>query len=384
MKKNLKKLSCKNIVWAFFVVLFLSFSSLQLRAEYLNMELQTRDSKGQVTVEKRSVESSKIGIVTIGTWHRHWCSTATATTDSIVRRTAECLSRAHSLGISVIRGATSTIRKFPEDSPQRLAVKNLPKLKPPRVGKQIKLNHQRSNAFGECMCCEQGKCEVPEDFFSDVENNGNHPALNGCLESFGVTNCRELYSLCVARGLEYLIYVGAHSDMCVFLHPTGMAHMKEAGIECLFARDIADTFSTFSISGELEPGQYTEKWLESLEKAGVPTINLYHELNGVMDCDEHGLVDYVLMAPSGKENRPFMLSNEVSVFMWTPTLAEGCIYYKVDEQGDFVEPPMYEAELGSEYNLYKGPIKIKNSSYVTAISFKDGRRVSKSNIGCFV
>ncbi|MDR2683158.1 MAG: hypothetical protein LBB64_04720 [Dysgonamonadaceae bacterium] len=55
----------------------------------------------------------------------------------------------------------------------------------------------------------------------------------------------EIYSLLAERGIVDIIYIGVHTNMCVFGKPGAMSSMWKSGFRCFLARDLNDAFTHY-------------------------------------------------------------------------------------------------------------------------------------------
>jgi hypothetical protein len=176
----------------------------------------------------------------------------------------------------------------------------------------------------------------------------------------------EIYSLLTERGITDIIYMGVHTNMCVFGKPGALSKMWKAGFRCFLARDLNDAFTNYNPAAGYTPDKGTTEINENLQKGGVPCINMGDEFrkSGLLKSADVP-VDYVRFAPWGKQERPYFFDNKTIVTLTATWLDETEIRYTTDG-----------SEPNIQSTLYDKPLEIAQTQMLRAAAFRDGKRVS--------
>ena len=130
--------------------------------------------------------------------------------------------------------------------------------------------------------------------------DGMNPDLVLADDDFIASSTEEVYSLLKERGITHVIYMGLHTNMCLFGKPGALKYMVQAGLNCMLARDINDAFTSYDPATGFTPDRGTQQTDEDLERAGVPTINLVEEWRKAGVWDDEWIVETVRITPWGK------------------------------------------------------------------------------------
>jgi len=188
---------------------------------------------GRPGPEPLSIEPERTAVVVIDMWDRHWCKTYTARVANLVPRMNRTLDAARKLGIQVVF-APSDVVGFYKDDPRRNAMLAVP---PQPAPARIAFDPPPAPAGDFCECGPDQPCGKGGVW------TRQHPDLvirDGDL----IADCNEaseLLSLCTARKIRKLIYMGVASNMCVLYRASGMINMKRHGLDLVFVRDLVES-----------------------------------------------------------------------------------------------------------------------------------------------
>jgi hypothetical protein len=183
----------------------------------------------------------------------------------------------------------------------------------------------------------------------------------------------EIYTLLSDRGITGVIYMGVHTNVCVFGKPGALSYLWKAGFNCMLAQDLNDAFTHYDpIAGHtLDMG--TAETDENLMKAGVTCINMGDEFRKLGLINSGVQTDYVRFAPWGKADRPYLLEKPTIVTLTAPWLNETEIHYTTDGSEPTIKSP-----------LYTNPLEIDRTQTLRAAAFRKGKRVSLYSEACYV
>ena len=331
----------------------------------LEVEVQTRDPKtGAPVLTQKKLDPSKTGIVIIDPWNFHWCITATQRVVALGPRLNRALEGARQLGIYVMWSPTEVASMY-AGTPQReraaaVAVVEVPELR--------KLPECHFTArVGECMCGPGLACEVNygADGICPTFNIGKNDAI--------VSGRQEVYSISKQRGITHLIYMGLHTNMCVYNRTEGLSSMYAAGLDCMLARDLNDAFTNYNPQTGYTLDDGTAQVDRDLEGVGIGTVNFVEEMKKAGVWTEGWVVDPVRMAPWGVEKRPYFFEDSVRIALTSPWLKDAELRYTVDGSAP-----------GADSTLYSKPFPITQTTTVRAAAYRERRKVSLESTGYFV
>jgi len=222
----------------------IALAGAQALASEITLNLHTRDPKtGQLVSRQLKIDPSKVGIVIVDPWNYHWCMTWTEQAGGMTPRMNKALAGARKLGMSVFWGPTDAASMF-SGWPQRQRAMAAPYMPVPSLRKT---ECRWTVPSGDCLCGPGIACAV--NFGWD----GMVPQLGIVESDLIVSGTQELYSICKARGITLLIYFGGATNMCLTGKDVGLGPMCAAGLETMFARDLAFAWTTYDPAKDYTP-----------------------------------------------------------------------------------------------------------------------------------
>lgn len=328
----------------------------------LTLELQRRDPvTGAITLQQEEVDPKRVGVIAVDVWNFHWCKTATMRVDAFVPRMNQALEAARALGMKVMLCPSDVVENY-AGYPQREAIFALPKVTVPRV---MDVTCPPVPDAGGCAC---GRERCAGNFGWD----GMHPALKIGEDDLMPDTQAEVYAICQKYGLTHLIYVGFHTQVCLLGKPMGLRAMKEAGLNCVLARDMTDAHPGYDPSRNFTPDLNTDQVVEHFEKHLAPTIHFQQELTRLGKWDPNWVVDPVRIAPWGTPMRPHLFEEPITVTLSAPLNPGAEIRYTLD--GSQPSPASI---------LYTKPLEFSDTTRLRVAAFRDGRAVCMESEGSF-
>jgi hypothetical protein len=180
-----------------------------------------------------------------------------------------------------------------------------------------------------------------------------------------------LYSICVERGIENLIYMGVHTQVCLLGKSVGLANMKSAGLNCILARDLTDSHPDYQ-PGKVDPDDLTARTVAHFERYLCPSVNLADELRHIGHWPDEVPADPVRLAPWGTPMRPHLFENPITLTLSAPLQAGATIHFTTDGSQPTEQSPRYE-----------NPLEISGTTRLRAQAFKSGEPVCIETVGHF-
>lgn len=333
-------------------------------AEGLTFTLRTRDAKtSELKTAPLAFDPQKTGIVIVDPWNYHWCMTWTEQAGGMTPRMNKALAVARKLGLSVFWGPTDAASMY-AGWPQRQRAMAEPYLPVPSVRKA---ECRWTVPWGACLCGPGISC------LANYGEDGLDPQLEIAAGDLIVSGTPELYALCQARGISHLIYFGGATNICLTSKDVGLGPMYAAGLETIFARDLAFAWTHYDPVKGYTPTTGNAQAADDLERAGIPTVMFVDELRKLKLWDEAWVTEPIRITPSGTPERPYLFEKSVAVGLDAPYLDDVAIHYSLDGTPPTPASPRYER-----------PISVSETTTLRTAAFRGNRQVSLDGRATFI
>jgi acetyl esterase/lipase/nicotinamidase-related amidase len=257
-------------------------TSLRLQ---LRRRVETTKDSGLHGVETRRVQwnPNKTAIIICDMWDDHTCKGAAGRVAEMAPAIDRTVKAARQQGVFIIHAPSGCMSVY-RDTPQRSRAVEAEFVK---AGVEIKWNHWNEEREGEplaaivddgCSCAEPcpnfhvddagvrswvrgGK--IPWTRQISTIEIASHDAISD--------NGQEIYNLLEARGIDNVIVMGVHTNICVSGRPFGLRQMVYFGMKVVLCRDLTDALFQ-SPSAGIDQFRGTELVVEHIEKHICPTI----------------------------------------------------------------------------------------------------------------
>jgi len=221
-------------------------------------------------------DARKTAIIICDMWDKHWCSSATARVAEMAPRMNELVAAARKKGVLIIHAPSDTMDYY-KDTPQRKLAREAPKVEPKvplRGWCGLDADRERPLPIDDA----DGGCDTPGD--------KPHKAWSRQIDTLqiepgdAVTDSAEAYNLMQQRGIENLLIMGVHTNMCVLGRPFGIRQMVYQGKHVVLVRDMTDTMYNPQRPPRVSHFRGTEMVVEHIERYWCPTITSSDFLGG--------------------------------------------------------------------------------------------------------
>ena len=247
------------------VTLALSSAAISDEANTMNVPMQKQQKvefNGKVswTREERMAvwDPHQTAIIVCDMWDKHWCPNAEKRVAELTGPMNEVLKAARKQGVFVIH-APSTTMEFYENTPQRKRAKSASFAKTP-----VPLSTKER--FGTCWCYldKDREAELPiddSDMGCDCEEKyePHDPwtrqiaAIEIADEDAITDDGQETWNLLQERGIDHVILMGVHLNMCVLGREFGIRQFTYLGKNVVLMRDMTDTMYNPKMPPEGQP-----------------------------------------------------------------------------------------------------------------------------------
>lgn len=269
------------------ITLVLGFASIVARSaaagEPLQLHTRSRVESGKGKADWKAVEKTvawdpqKTAIVICDMWNQHWCKGATERVAEMAPRMNRVISEARARGVFIIHCPSDTM-KYYEGTPQRKLAQAAPPVTP-KVPLQRWCNviPEREPALpidaSDEGCDDRPQCKVRIAWTHQID------AIE-IKEGDAITDSVEAYYLMQQRGIENVVVMGVHGNMCVLGRPFAIRQMVMQGKNVLLMRDMTDTMYNSRMPPYVSHFAGTDLLVEHIEKYWCPTITSADFLGG--------------------------------------------------------------------------------------------------------
>jgi nicotinamidase-related amidase len=234
------------------IVVLISILQAKGQDKLLRLTLRSRVSpqspgKDSAIVEKQAAwDPKKTAIIICDMWDDHWCQSAARRVAELAGPMNEVVKTTRAQGVFIIH-APSTVMNFYRDTPQRKRALSAPFAKtavPLATGERWGTTWCWPDAAREgvlpiddsdmgCDCAV--KCRIRDAWTRQIAT------LKIAAEDAITDNGQETCNLLAQRGIDNVILVGVHLNMCVLGRPFGIRQMAQLGKNVALMRDLTDT-----------------------------------------------------------------------------------------------------------------------------------------------
>lgn len=257
-------------------LLMLALGAIDLSGASLTVvrraQVETTKGSGDWQVVEKNVEldPKRTAIVICDMWNEHWCKGATRRVAEMAPRMNEVVKKARDQGIFIIHCPSDTM-KFYEGTPGRKLAQAAPQVEP-KVSLQrwCSLDKSREaplpidDADGGCDDWPQCK-HPPYPWTHQIDTIE-------IKEGDAITDSAEAYYLMQQRGIDNVIVMGVHLNMCVLGRPFSIRQMVSQGKAVFLMRDMTDTMYNSRARPYVPHCIGTELMIEHVERYWCPTI----------------------------------------------------------------------------------------------------------------
>ena len=238
----------------------------------LRRRQETPPGSGDYAVEQKAAEwaADRTAILVCDMWDQHWCEGATRRVAELAPVMDEVLRAARAKGVFIIHSPSATM-PFYEGTPARKRAQQAPAFPaPPFIHDWQHLDPAQESALpiddSDYGCDDVPQCSLGEPW------TRQHPALHIADEDAVSDSGAEVYNLLQERGIENVIVMGVHTNMCVLGRPFSIRQMVRLGKNVALARDLTDTMYNSRRPPYVSHFRGTDLVVAHIEKYWCPTL----------------------------------------------------------------------------------------------------------------
>lgn len=240
------------------------------------VETEPGSDSWQVVQQRESWDAERTAVMITDMWDRHWCESASERVAEMAPAMNRVANELRSRGAMIIHAPSGTM-DFYEDTVER----------------QRALEAQFHEAPGEidinawCYLDPEVEPDLPVDDSdegcdkpcSDGERCSPYRAWSSQIETIEIheqdaisDTGQEVYNLIMENGIENIIVMGVHTNMCVLGRSFAIRQMVNLGKNVVLMRDMTDSMYNPEMPPYVTHFRGTELVVEHIEKYWAPTI----------------------------------------------------------------------------------------------------------------
>lgn len=271
------------------LLLVATLASAQEPAKELLLQQRSRQSKDgqkyEVVVREVRWQPRQTAIIVCDVWDAHHCLNAVRRLDEMVPRMNQVLESARDRGVLIIHAPSSCMAPY-QDHPARKRAIEAPKAAnlPLDIDKwchKIPAEEKGKYPIDQTDGGEDDDPKEHAEWHAKLKSMGRNPRAPWVRQHDGIKiheqdaisdSGVEIWNLLTARGIDNVILVGVHTNMCVLGRPFGLRQMAKNGKNVVLMRDMTDTMYNPQRWPYVSHFKGTELIVEHIEKFVCPSI----------------------------------------------------------------------------------------------------------------
>ena len=233
----------------------------------LRSQCLTKDANGHAIW--RSEETSetwapeKTALLLCDVWNSHWCRGAVERLDAMVERMNDVSHAVRNRGGLIVHAPSNTI-EFYSDKEERKRVLTTPRTEPPDPAdrEDPPLPIDDTDGGSDTGEAHSHKAWDQQHGAIDIEDRD-------VISDSG----EEIYSVYADRGIDRMLIMGVHTNMCVLHRTFGIKAMVRWGVNVALIRDLTDTMYNPARSPYVDHDEGTRLVVSFIEKFWCPTVD---------------------------------------------------------------------------------------------------------------
>ena len=260
--------------------ILVAYVAVPLTAETLTLQTRRRGEEpagsGKLSIAYHTVnwDASKTAVLVCDMWAKHWCAGATGRVAQLAPRMNAFLAEARRRGALVIHAPSGGMEYY-EDHPARTRAQQAPRANntPGAIHQWCRqLDVEKGQAWPIDQSDGGCDCDPPCKQSPERMDRRQIAALEICPEDAITDSGVECWNLLEQHGVEHVLMVGVHTNMCVLGRPFGIRNLVRAGKDVLLVRDLTDAMYNPARSPYVSHDEGTRLVVEYIEKFWCATV----------------------------------------------------------------------------------------------------------------
>lgn len=254
--------------------------AMDMNDDHLEVNLRFREETGagdwKMVESMQKWDPSKTAIIVVDMWDKHWCESASERVGELGPIMNNVVNQAREKGVMIIHAPSGTMKTY-QDYPQRKRAQAAKTHTPPQnvhleqwcyLDPKAEASLPIDDSDGGCdkPCADGVPCVEKEAWSSQVESIGIHEA------DFITDKGQEVYNIFQEHGIENLMIMGVHTNMCILGRPFAIRQMANLGMNVALVRDMTDAMYNPAMPPHVDHFTGTDLVIEHIEKYWSPTL----------------------------------------------------------------------------------------------------------------
>jgi nicotinamidase-related amidase len=264
------------------IILAVTATSLSAAPSQLVLHIRSRLAADTANAEQPASkavnwETKKTVLIICDMWDDHWCKSAARRVGEMAGPMNDVIKQARARGVLIIH-APSSVTKFYDGTAPRERARKAPFAKTPvplataeRWGTawcwpDAKREKELPIDDSDMGCDCKDKCTIREAWTRQIATIEIAP------EDAITDHGQETWNLLAERGIDHVILMGVHLNMCVLGRPFAIRQQVQLGKNVVLCRDLTDTMYNPDKAPKVSHFDGTDLVIEHVEKYWCPTI----------------------------------------------------------------------------------------------------------------
>jgi nicotinamidase-related amidase len=211
-----------------------------------------------------AIEPKKTAVVVCDMWDDHWCKKAAERCAVLAKEAEPVLKACREKGMTIIHCPSDTMA-FYKDHPARKRVAAVKKAEPPKAKDLPNPPLPVDDTKGGCddeNVAKFYKAWTRQHAAITIDENKDYISDSGA----------EVYNIMREKGIDTLIVMGVHTNMCVLNRSFAIKQMVKWGVRTFLVRDLTDAMYDPRTRPFVSHEKGTQLIIEHIEKHWCPTI----------------------------------------------------------------------------------------------------------------
>lgn len=226
------------------------------------------------TIKEKTLkwDPAKTAIIVCDMWNQHWCKGATRRVGELAPAMNRTVKAARDQGVLIIHAPSSCMDAY-KDHPARQRALNAPKaanLPNDIAGWCDRIPAEEQGVYpidqSDGGCDDGPQCPGGSPWKSEIAAIAIDD--EDAISDSGV----EIWNLLASRGIDHVMLMGVHTNMCVLGRPFGLRQLARHGKDVVLVRDHTDTMYNSRGWPYVSHVEGTKRIIEHIEKYVCPTV----------------------------------------------------------------------------------------------------------------
>jgi nicotinamidase-related amidase len=211
-----------------------------------------------------AIDPKKTAVVVCDMWDDHWCKNAAARCAELAKQAEPVLKACRDKGMTIIHCPSDTMA-FYKDHPARKRATEVKKAEPPKAKDLPSPPLPIDDSDGGCDDEKQPKffkAWTRQHAAITIDENKDYVTDNG----------GEVYSIMKEKGIDTLLVMGVHTNMCVLNRTFAIKQMVKWDVRTFLVRDLTEAMYNPKMKPMVSHDKGTQLVIEYIEKHWCPTV----------------------------------------------------------------------------------------------------------------